>query len=310
MGLDVYVLGTGGMMPLPNRHLTSVLVRREGDLFLFDCGEGTQVALRRLNLKWKKIHSICITHTHADHVTGLPGIIMLSSQVQRSEPLYIYGPPRLREYLETTIESLEVYINYEIIIREIPVESQTVVEYDDFSIRAFPLRHTKKCVGYSMIEKDRPGVFFPEKAETLGVPKGPLWATLQRGESVLNSQGNTIQPEQVMGDPRKGLKFSFITDTMYFPEIAPEVTNSDLLICEGMFTKDLIDHATEKRHLTAEQAGTIAKSATGVKRMGLIHYSPRFSDRELKYLLKEAQAVFAETFLTKERQHLTLAYDE
>ncbi len=310
MGCEVYVLGTGGMMPLPNRHLTSVLLRREGDLFLFDCGEATQIALRKLNLKWKKIHSIFITHTHADHVTGLPGIIMLSSQVQRDEPLYIYGPARLKEFLETTIRSLEVYINYEIIIKEIPVESQRVVEFEQFYIRAFPLKHTKRCVGYSLIEHDRPGMFYPDRAKELQVPQGPLWSQLQKGESVESATGETIQPEQVLGPARKGIKFSFITDTMYFPEISPEVTGSDLLICEGMFTHDLIDHASEKRHLTAVQAATIAKHAGGVKQMGLIHYSPRYTDRELKMLLKEAQEVFPETFLTKERQHLSINYEE
>ncbi len=310
MGCDIYVLGTGGMMPLPYRHLTSVLLRREGDLFLFDCGEATQIALRKLNLKWKKIHSICISHTHADHVTGLPGMIMLSSQVQRDEPLYIYGPAKLREFLETTIKSLEMYINYEIIIKEIPVKPQVVVEFDEFEIRAFPLKHTKKCVGYSLIEKDRPGVFHPEKASALGVPRGPLWSTLQRGESVITECGSTVNPSQVLGPPRRGIKFSFVTDTMYIPTIAKEVAGSDLLICEAMFTHDLLEDAKEKQHLTATQAATIAKEAGGIKRMGLIHYSPRYMDRELKALRDEAREVFPDTFLTREQQHLSISYDD
>ncbi len=235
---------------------------------------------------------------------------MLSSQVQRDEPLYIYGPARLREFLETTIASLEVYINYEICIREIPVEPQVVMDFEDFEIRAFPLRHTKKCVGYSFIEKERPGTFFPEKADALGVPRGPLWSQLQKGDSVQSSTGATVYPEDVLGPARKGLKFSFVTDTMYFPEISREVANSDLLICEGMFTHDLQDHAKEKRHLTATQAATIAKDAGGVKQMGLIHYSPRYTDRELRALQQEARKIFPNTFLTKERQHLTINYED
>ena len=119
MNLEAFILGCGGMMPLPYRHLTSVLLRREGHLFLFDCGEGTQVALRRLNLRWKRIDTIFISHTHADHITGLPGLLMLSSQVDREEPMYIIGPPKVAEYVETSRRVLDMYINYKIIVKEI-----------------------------------------------------------------------------------------------------------------------------------------------------------------------------------------------
>ena len=141
MNLEAFILGCGGMMPLPHRHLTSVLLRREGDLFLFDAGEGTQVALRRLNLRWKKINAIFISHTHADHVTGLPGLLMLSSQVDRDEPLYIYGPPRVAEYVETSRKVLDMYINYEIVVKEVQAPA-VCYEGDGFAVRAFPLRHT------------------------------------------------------------------------------------------------------------------------------------------------------------------------
>ncbi|MDF1568197.1 MAG: MBL fold metallo-hydrolase, partial [Spirochaetaceae bacterium] len=117
--MESFILGTGGMMPLPNRNLTSMLLRRDGELFLFDCGEATQVSLRQLNLKWKKISVILISHTHADHVTGLPGILMLTAQVERDEPLVIIGPPKVREYIETTRRALDMHINYPIEIREI-----------------------------------------------------------------------------------------------------------------------------------------------------------------------------------------------
>ena len=143
------------MMPLPYRHLTSVLLRREGDLFLFDGGEGTQVSLRRLNLKWKKINAIFVSHTHADHVTGLPGIMMLSSQIDRDDPLYIYGPPKIAEYIETSRKVLDMYINYPVIVKEI-TEPGIVHQGEDFYIRAFPLQHTKTCVGYTLEELPRP----------------------------------------------------------------------------------------------------------------------------------------------------------
>ena len=181
MNLEAFVLGCGGMMPLPYRHLTSVLLRRDGDLFLFDCGEGTQVSLKRLNLKWKKIDAIFISHTHADHVTGLPGMLMLSAQVDRTEPLYIYGPPKVKEYVETSRQVLDMYINYPIIIKEITAPC-VVHEGKDFYIRAFPLSHTKTCVGYTLEELDRPGEFNPEKAKELGAKKALLACDRNLGE--------------------------------------------------------------------------------------------------------------------------------
>jgi len=168
MNLEAFILGCGGMMPLPYRHLTSVLLRREGDLFLFDAGEGTQVSLRRLNLRWKKINTIFISHTHADHVTGLPGILMLSAQVDRDEPLYIIGPPKIKEYVETNRRVLDMYINYEIIIQEV-TDPGVVYKTDEFQVRAFWLEHTKPCLGYVFEEFPRPGAFDPEAARRAGI---------------------------------------------------------------------------------------------------------------------------------------------
>ncbi|MFQ3620594.1 MAG: ribonuclease Z, partial [Spirochaetales bacterium] len=215
MNLEVFILGTGGMMPLPHRYLTSVLLRREGELFLLDCGEGTQVSLRSLNLRWKKITAILISHTHADHITGLPGILMLSSQVEREEPLYIIGPPKIKEYVEMSRRVLDMYINYEIVVQEIEEyhKSQVVFEAQDFRLRSFPLKHTKPCVGYTLEEYPRPGIFHPEQALALGVPRGPLWSRLQEGEAVILADQRTVTPEQVLGPPRKGRKVSYVTDT-------------------------------------------------------------------------------------------------
>ena len=304
--MEAFILGCGGMMPLPYRHLTSVLLRREGDLFLFDCGEGTQVSLRRLNLKWKKIDAIFISHTHADHVTGLPGILMLNAQVDRTEPLYIYGPPKIKEYVETSRKVLDMYINYPIVVKEI--EAPCVVHSGkDFYIRAFPLDHTKICVGYTLEELDRPGEFNPDKARELGVPVGPLWAQLQNGFEVQASDGTTVKPEQVLGEKRSGRKFSFVTDTLYKASIADEVKGSDLLICEGMFEEELIDQAKEKKHMTAVQAATIAKDAD-VRRMCMIHYSPRYTDRELEKLLTEAREVWPKAELSRDRMQIDIPY--
>ena len=293
-------------MPLPNRHLTSVLLRREGELFLFDCGEGTQVSLRRLNLRWKKISVIFISHTHADHVTGLPGLLMLSSQVDRDDPLYIIGPPRIAEYIEASRRILDMYINYEIVIREI-TEPGIVYEGEDFQVRAFPLRHTKPCYGFTLEEDRRPGEFHPEKAEALGVRRGPLWAALQSGHAVKAEDGSDVLPEQVLGAERTGRKFTFVTDTLAFPEIADDAYGSDLFVCEGMFERALEESAREKKHMTAEQAAHLARAAR-VKKLALIHYSPRYTEYELKQVIKEAEAVFPDTVLSRDRMVFPIEY--
>ena len=308
MNMEAFILGCGGMMPLPYRHLTSVLLRRDGDLFLFDGGEGTQVSLKRLNLRWKKIDAIFVSHTHADHVTGLPGILLLSSQVDRTEPLYIYGPPKIKEYIESSRKVLDMYINYPIIIKEI--EAPCVVHSGkDFYIRAFPLDHTKTCVGYTLEELDRPGEFNPSAARELNVPVGPLWSQLQNGFEVTASDGKIVKPEQVMGEKRSGRKFSFVTDTLYNESIIEHVKGSDLLICEGMFEDDLIEQAKEKKHMTASQAAYIAKMAD-VKRMCLIHYSPRYTDKELYVLLEQAQKIYPKTELSKDRMHIEIPFED
>lgn len=312
MNMEAFVLGTGGMMPLPNRHLTSILLRREGELFLFDCGEGTQVSLRSLNLKWKKITTIFISHTHADHITGLPGMLMLSAQVDRDEPLYVIGPPRTKEYVASSRKVLEMYINFDIIVQEIqhPEEAQIVYRGDGFHVRSIPLSHTRVCVGYILEEETRPGIFHPERAMELGVPRGPLWSRLQQGEDVTREDGTVVTPAEVMGDSRPGRKFSYITDSTRTENLAAEVSDSDLLICEGMFDSELAEAAREKGHMTAEDAGKLARDAGGVKKMGLIHYSPRYTNRQLKQLQKEAQEYFPQTFLTREQQTIPILYPE
>lgn len=296
-------------MPLPGRFLTSVLVRREGELLLFDCGEGTQVSLKKLNLKWKKISRIFISHMHADHVTGLPGMLMLSSQVDRTEPLHIYGPAKLKEYIDSSRSILDMYINYEIIVHTVTDEG-VLVDEEDFTIESFRLYHTKQCFGYKLTEKPRAGKFFPQKAIELGVPVGPLWSDLQRGLNVSLPDGSVVEASQVVGPKRKGRKFTFITDTAYRDQIAEHAADSDLLICEGMFDSSLEESAKEKRHLTSVQAAQIALKAGNVKTMGLIHYSPRYNERELRELLKEARELFSDTFLCRDQQYIELHYED
>ena len=251
MNFEVFSLGTSGMMPLPGRNLTSALVRREGEMFLFDCGEGT-----------------------------------------------IYGPTRLGEYIDSSRRILDMYINYD--IHFIPVEEGAIYENDEFTVNCFMLRHTKICYGYSLVEKQRAGAFSVEAALAHRVPRGPLWSKLQHGLSVMNEDGLTVTPDMVLGPKRDGRKFTYITDTMYFPELSDYAHDSDILFCEGMFDSSLEDDARQKKHMTAAQAAMVARDGN-VGRLCLQHYSPRYSDRELKTLAAEARAIFPETVLTRDR---------
>ena len=233
---------------------------------------------------------------------------MLSAQVERTEPLYIYGPPKIKEYIESSRKVLDMYINYPIIVQEITAPC-VVHSGKDFYIRAFPLEHTKTCVGYTLEELDRPGEFNPQKACELNVPCGPLWSQLQNGFEVTATDGSIVKPEQVLGEKRSGRKFSFVTDTLFKRSIIDEVRGSDLLICEGMFENALLDQAKEKKHMTAMQAATIAKEAD-VKRMCMIHYSPRYTDKELHILLEEAQSVWPKAELSHDRMQIDIPYED
>jgi ribonuclease Z len=205
-----------------------------------------------------------------------------------------------------------MYINYEIVVKEIadPSVKQVVYQGDGFSVRSIPLRHSRTCVGYVLEEDARSGLFHPELARERGVPRGPLWGKLQSGELVRLDDGRTVEPHEVMGAPRRGRKFSYVTDTLPLRTIAPEVAHSDLLISEGMFEHALAETAHSKRHMTALEAARIAAEAGGIKQMGLIHYSPRYTERDLKRLVKEAQEVFPNTFLTRDRQTIGIPYDD
>jgi len=231
---------------------------------------------------------------------------MLSSQVDRDDTLYIIGPPKITEYIESSRRVLDMYINYEIVIREVS-EPGVVYEGEGYHVRAFPLRHTKPCYGYTLEEDPRPGEFHPEKAQALGVKRGPLWAALQSGRAVKAEDGTEVKPEQVLGPARTGRKFSFVTDSLAFPEIAAEVSGSDFFVCEGMFERALEETAKEKKHMTAEQAARIALAAK-VKKLALIHYSPRYTEYELKQVIKEAEVIFPNTVLSRDRMVFPIEY--
>lgn len=311
MILEAFILGTSGSIPLPHRYLTSVLLRRDGEIFLFDCGEATQMALRQINLKWKRISVIFISHMHADHVTGLPGILMLSSQVERSDPITIIGPAKLKQYIQNVIKDLDIYINYPIHIREIdnPDEPQVVYAKEDFKVTSFPLKHSKPCVGYSFEEYPRAGIFNPKICLDLNIPKGPLWGNLQKGESITLENGIKIDSSQVMSSPRLGRKFCFVTDTLYSSNIINEVKEANLLIMEAMFLEKHYEQSVQKKHMTASSTASIAKKAN-VDALGIIHFSPRYNKPELRELGKEAKKIFNKSFLTYDGQRIEIPYPE
>jgi ribonuclease Z len=194
------------------------------------------------------------------------------------------------------------------VVREVYGE-EVLWEREGYRVRSYPLAHTKPCLAFSLEESERPGIFQPERALELGVPRGPLWSVLQSGQAVIADSGREVLPGQVMGPRRQGRKFTFMTDTSYVPGAVEFVKGSDLLICEGMFAEELAADAQDKKHLTARQAARIA-SLAGVKRLGLIHYSPRYTERELKSLLAEAREIFPEAFLTRELQAIELLYPD
>lgn len=267
--LDVCLLGTGGMMPLPRRYLTSLMCRYNGSNILIDCGEGTQVAIKQKGWSFKPIDVLCITHYHADHISGLPGLLLTMGNAERTEPLLMIGP----KGLEKVVNSLRIIapeLPFDIEFIELTENLQTI-QMEEYRIKAFKVNHKVTCYGYS-IEIDRSGKFNPEKAKKLGIPL-QKWGVLQKGESV-EINGGKYTPDMVMGEPRKGLKVTYSTDTRPVPNIVQAATGADLFICEGMYGEpDKEAKAKEYKHMTFKEAAEIAREANP-KEMWLTHYSP------------------------------------
>jgi ribonuclease Z len=224
----------------------------------------------------------------------------------RRLPHRVTGNPgaSLEVYILGTAQTLPMYISYKIIVHETR-KSDVLLQGNGYSIRSFPLSHSKECLAYCLEEEIRPGVFFPEKAMESGVPRGPLWSTLQSGSNVTLASGKTVHSSDVMGESRQGRKFSFVTDTAVIIGLSEFVYNSDLLVCEGMYDNNCLDVAIRRKHLTASQAAVIARDGK-VSQLGLIHYSPDVSKEGLGLLLEEACKVFQKAFLTSDLQYISL----
>lgn len=256
-------------MPLPRRYLTAMMARYNGSNILIDCGEGTQVAIKQKGWTFKPIDAICITHYHADHISGLPGMLLTMGNAMRTEPLTMIGPKGLRKVVEA-LRVVAPELPFEIKYIELTEPEQTVM-IGEYKIKAFRVNHNVICYGYS-IEIERKGRFQVENALQLNIPK-TMWGKLQNGQSV-EYDGQQYTPDMVMGATRKGLKVTYSTDTRPVASLVEAAKDADLFICEGMYGEpDKQEKAKEYKHMTFYEAATIAKQANP-KEMWLTHYSP------------------------------------
>ncbi|MEE0691870.1 MAG: ribonuclease Z [Lachnospiraceae bacterium] len=267
--LDVCLLGSGGMMPLPYRLLTSLMTRYNGSNLLIDCGEGTQVAIKKKGWSFKPIDTICFTHYHGDHISGLPGLLLTMGNAERTEPLTLIGP----KGLERVVNSLRVIapeLPFPIIFKEIQGAEQ-VFELNGYKITAFRVNHNVTCYGYTL-EIDRAGKFDVTRAKEADIPM-KFWSRLQKGE-VIEDGGRVFHPEDVLGPARKGIKVTYCTDTRPVDAIAKAADGADLFICEGMYGEpEKAAKAVEYKHMTFEEAAKLARRAKP-SQMWLTHYSP------------------------------------
>ena len=301
--LDVCLLGTGGMMPLPYRWLTSLMLRYNGSSLLIDCGEGTQIAIREKGWTFKPIDIICITHFHGDHISGLPGILLAMGNSERTEPLYMIGPKGL-EKVVNALRIIAPELPFEIKFIEInsPYEE---IRMNGYVIKAFKVNHKITCYGYS-IEIERAGLFDVEKAMQNDIPKN-CWSKLQKGE-ILELDGRTLTPDMVLDPPRKGIKVTYTTDTRPTESIAVNAKDSDLFICEGMYgEKGDVNNAVKYKHMTFEEAGTLAKRAN-VRTMWLTHYSPALGYPE--NFIGDVRKIFPESYAAKDGMSTELKFED
>jgi ribonuclease Z len=297
MNLDVLFVGTAGSAPTARRGLPATLIRRGGDRLLFDCGEGTQRQLVS-SIGLIELGEIFITHFHADHVLGLPGMLKTFTLRGRERPLTVYGPPGLRG-LFAGLAPIIGRTTFEVNLAELGPKDE--LRRDGYRIAAFEVAHSVRAQGYALVEEERPGHFDPERARELGVAPGPDFGRLQRGETV-----NGVSPTQVMGDARRGRKIVLTGDTAPCEMTEAVAFEADLLIHEATFAAEDADRAAETRHSTARQAAELATSAR-VAMLALTHVSPRYAGGELR---DEARAVFRNTIVPRDFDRVEIPLPE
>jgi ribonuclease Z len=301
--LDVCLLGTGGMMPLPYRWLTSLIMRYNGKSILIDCGEGTQIALKEKGWSPKPIDVICFTHYHADHISGLPGMLLTMGNAERTEPLLLIGPKGLTKVVNA-LRIIAPGLPFPIEYRELEGTEETI-SFDGFYIKAFKVNHNVVCYGYSLVI-ERAGRFDKDRALEQHIPV-KLWSRLQKGDTI-EQDGIVYTPDMVLGDSRKGLKVTYCTDTRPTELITVNAKDSDLLILEGMYGEpDKAAKAKENKHMTMYEAAKIAKDA-GVPKMWLTHYSPSLNKPEM--YMDDVRKIFPDTIAARDGRSIELNFED
>lgn len=300
--LDVCLLGSGGMMPLPYRSLTALMTRFNGSSLLIDCGEGTQVSIKAKQWSFKPIDVICFTHYHADHVSGLPGLLLTMGNAERTEPLKLIGP----KGLERVVNALRVIapeLPFELEFVEL-TEAHETIPMNGYVIEAFRVNHNVTCYGYSVLVP-RAGKFHAERAREIGIPL-KFWNRLQKGERIEDEDGKVYLPEMVLGEDRKGIKVTYCTDTRPTESIVEHARQADLFICEGMYgEKGKEAKAKEYKHMTFYEAARMAKDAD-VGELWLTHYSPSLVRAE--EFMDDVRRIFPRAKAGKDRKTVELDF--
>lgn len=283
--MKLVFLGTSGAMPTENRGLSCICLEREGEILMFDAGEGAQISFMKSGLGWNKKMKIFVTHMHGDHCIGLLGILQTMAMKNRTEPIEIYGPSGIDEFISANIKILNFGLTFPVLITVI--DEGTVLESEKYNVYSCKANHSISAFSYLFKEKDKPGKFHLEEAKRLKIPEGRLWNDLQNGK-IIHVDGRTINPEQVLGDKRPGKKIGISGDTIPTEELKKFFSNCDYLVFDSTFLEEVKDKAAETFHSTARQAAVLAKNA-GVKNLILTHFSARYKD-EIKSL-EEAKQV-------------------
>ena len=306
MSLSVRFLGTAASRPTVERAVSSLAITREGETFLIDCGEGTQRQMMRYGITFS-FNDLFFTHTHSDHVLGLTGLLRTLQLQGRTEPLTLWGPPGAGRTLRQCISLGGERTTFEITISEL--EPGSSVKRGDYRFDTFAVdHHGSPSIGYALVEEDRKGRFNPELARELGIPEGPLWGRIHRGEAVTLEDGRVIPAAQLVGDARRGRRVVVTGDTRPCDATVAAAVDADLLIHESTFADEEGARAVETGHSTAREAAEIARRA-GVRRLVLTHISARYS-RDAHELEREAKEVFAKTMIAKDGTEITLGLTE
>ena len=290
--MKIVVLGTSSAIPTLYRSLSSTALIRDGDVFLFDCGEGTQVQLMRAGIRRSKIHSIFIGHLHGDHLYGINGLLSTLHLDNREAPMRVYGPEGLLHFLNASFRTKNLKFHYPITVQEFPRGFRgRVLDEKEFYVDAMPLDHSIFCLGWRFQERDRPGVFDLERAEELGIPRGPLFGKLQNGNPITLPDGRTIQPEEVLGEARPGKSVAYCLDTQFSERSIELAGDCTALIHETTFGPDGVDMAKDRKHSTMEDAARVADEA-GTQQLIATHFSSRYDHHEVKRMADHARPIY------------------